>query len=353
MHFSEISINSLRCIERLNLSLSPGLNLIEGRNGSGKTTFLEALSFVSLGRSLNPTQTRDVIREGCSLVRVGATLDLGVGRRLKVQVTKSKIGTKITLNERLIKSSSDLAQKVPLVAINSEVAGILTSAPHARRVLLDRVMFHVERDYISLWREYRQALNQRNGVLRQSKDRRQAQFWTERLAFLGAKIDVYRKEIVSSLNNHLETSFLDVGMGSFSLLYESGWEGGSLFDQLEGGWLRDLELGYTRVGIHRSDVRLRVGSKNRPRRLSRGQLKVIASEIMLGLAGFMQQKTGIYPIMLVDDIQSELDDIMRATLVDRLLGFGGQKFFTAIGSGSHPEIFKKADMVFHVEHKNL
>ena len=101
MHFSDFRVDSLRCIGRLKTVLNPGVNLIVGKNGSGKTTFLEALSFVSVGRSINPLQTRDAIKEGSQAARIGATVNYDNNRTLDVLVVKSKVGTKITINNKL------------------------------------------------------------------------------------------------------------------------------------------------------------------------------------------------------------------------------------------------------------
>ena len=166
-------------------------------------------------------------------------------------------------------------------------------------------------------------------------------------------IDAWRREIVTTINECLQESVILKNIGEMSLVYEPGWSGQSLLDELEMGWDRDLELGYTRLGVHRADARLRINSKEHSRRLSRGQLKVAAVEIMLGLRRFILGKTGLQPVILVDDVQAELDKMMRQALVGKILDLSGQKFFTAIDKDLHPEIFTKADMVFHVEQKTI
>ena len=349
MNFSTVSVDSLRCIEKLDVELIPGINVIVGRNGSGKTTFLEALGFVSFGRSFSSAPARDIVRDGCSAARVLATLQYDRSENLKVQVLRSLGGTKITLNGKVVRSASELAQRVPIILLNSKVSDILTSGPHSRRTLLDRVMFHVERGYVDLWRDYRSALMQRNSVIRSTKDPSQARFWTERLAESGEQINARRQEIVMVVNESLDNSVLSSELGKLTLVYEPGWRGGSLLDELNYSWNRDLELGYSRVGAHRADVRLLRASKIASQRLSRGQLKAVASEIMLSLSGFIKKKTRISPVIMVDDLQAELDDVTRAFVVDKILGEGGQKFFTAITPLSIPEVFEKADKVFHVE----
>ena len=205
---------------------------------------------------------------------------------------------------------------------------------------------------MQLWRGYRHALAQRNSVIRGSKDRRQVGFWTEQLAQNGEEIDARRREVVDSLNDSLQSSILGAQIGMLRLAYQSGWRGGSLLQELEQSWARDLELGYTGMGVHRADIRLNLESRDVTQRLSRGQLKVVCSEIMLGLGRFIRQKKKVWPVIMVDDIQAELDDTMRSLIVDKILFAGGQKFFTAVNAVSIPEIFEEADMVFHVEQRN-
>lgn len=323
-----------------------------GRNGAGKTTFLEAMSLVGFGRSFSPAQTRDVVREGSQSAHVNATIEYEEQKSLEIRVEKSVEGTKITINGAVARSASELVQRVPIILLNSKVPDILISTPHSRRVLLDRVLFHVEPSYVQLWRNYRLALGQRNSVIRGAKDRRLVRFWTEQLAQNGEKIDARRREVVDSLNESLNDSILGAEIGVLRLKYLSGWQGVSFEEELERGWTRDLELGYTRVGAHRADIRLILGQRDVTQRLSRGQLKVVSSEIVLGLGNFIKRKKSVWPVIMVDDIQAELDDRMRSLVVDKILFAGGQKFFTAISSSSIPEIFKKADVVFHVEQRN-
>ena len=353
MHFSDLQVDELRCVGRLRVVLNPGVNLVVGKNGSGKTTFLDALNLIASGRTVNPINTRDVIKDGSQSARVAASVDYGGNRTIDVLVVKSKLGTKITINNKLVKSTSELAQQIPVICVNSEVSGILTSAPSARRALLDRVMFHVKRDYVASWLEYRRALNQRNGVLRGARDRLQATFWTNRLVSAGLVIDACRKEIIDKINESLKDSLIQREFRGGVLEYYPGWSGGSLLESLNRGWAKDLDLGYTRVGVHRADARLKVDNKEITRRLSRGQLKVVATEVMLGLRRFILEKTGLQPVIMVDDIHSELDSSMRGLLVEKILGSGGQKFFTAIDDNLHPEIFNRADMVFHVEREKF
>ena len=353
MHFSDLKVDNLRCVGRLRSVLNPGVNLIVGENGSGKTTFLDALNLTASGRTVNPLNTRDVIKDGSQAARVAVSVDYGNNRTIDVLVVKSKAGTKITIDKKLVKSTSLLAQQIPLICINSEVSSILTSAPLARRTLLDRTMFHVKRDYVASWIEYRRALNQRNGVLRGARDRSQARFWTERLVGAGLVIDACRKEVIDKINEYLIDGLIHQEFSGISLEYYSGWSGGSLLEELEKDWDKDLDLGYTRLGIHRADARLKVNNKEFTRRFSRGQLKVVATEIMLGLSRFILEKTGLQPVIMVDDIHSELDASMRGSLVEKILRLGGQKFFTAIDDNLHPEIFKKADIVFHVEQEKI
>ena len=349
MHFTDLKVDELRCIGRLRAVLNPGINLVVGENGSGKTTFLDALNLTASGRTVNPLNTRDVIKDGSQAARVAVSVDYGTNRTIDVLLVKSKSGTKITIDNKLVKSTSELAQQIPLICVNSEVSGILTSAPSARRVLLDRVMFHVKRDYVTSWLEYRRALNQRNGVLRGARDRSQATFWTDRLVRAGQVIDACRREVVGKINESLIDSLMQQEFRGISLEYYPGWSGDSLLEELERDWGKDLDLGYTRAGVHRADARLKVDNKEYTRRLSRGQLKVVAAEIMLGLRRFILEKTGVQPVIMVDDIHSELDSSMRGLLVDKILGLGGQKFFTSIDKRLHPEIFDRADVVFHVE----
>jgi len=259
--------------------------------------------------------------------------------------------TEIELDGLSVRAASVLAQRVPTVVINSQVADILTENPSNRRALIDRTMFHVEPSYVVAWKNYRVALRQRNELLRRQARQAEATFWDTQLIKYAEQIDEKRLTVLKAINLALEDHPLAANLGNLHFEYTPGWKRElPLADQLRESWGKDLRISHTSVGMHRADLALRCESRAVARRISRGQGKVIVCCVLLALADFIAKHSGFKPVILVDDLAAELDDRLRAAVVERINRTGGQRVFTAIKPGELPEISESTQVMFHVEH---
>lgn len=352
MQFESIAIANLRCLELTRYVPAPGVNLVCGGNGSGKTSLLEGFAVASLGRSFQCNTVTDIVRSGSPGLSVRAQLkERGTGRSFGVLVRKLRGETQIRMDGELVKAASVLARAVPTLILTSRAADILTESPNNRRALLDRTMFHVEHDYVTWWKDYRQALRQRNELLRSAGSRRDVAYWNERLVATGERIDERRQAVIEAMSAALSGSILNGVLGSLSIRYNPGWDRGAGYaTQLAAAWERDRHAGYTTVGIHRADLAIRCEGRGVARRLSRGQGKLLVATLYAGLGRFIAAATGRIPVFLADDLHAELDDKMCAQAVDIITGLGGQSVFTAIRPSDLPAITARTDEVFHVEH---
>lgn len=350
MRFESISISNLRCLEHLEFAPGAETSLIFGANGSGKTSLLEGFALASLGKSFLSNRSQDIIRTGAQGLSVHAALRDAEARPFAVAVRKTKGETTISLDGLQVMAASSLAQKVPMVVINSKAADILTENPSNRRALIDRTMFHVEPGYVDTWKQYRQALRQRNELIRRQAPAQQATFWNDRLGEFGEQIDESRARVVAAMNAVLVDNPLKGALGDLHLEYSPGWNRpAGLREQLDRSWQRDLRSGHTTVGVHRADLALRANGRGVARRLSRGQGKFIVCSLLLALADFIESESARKSIILIDDLAAELDDKMRGGVVDMINQRGGQRVFTAIKPGELPEISETTETMFHVE----
>lgn len=350
MHFESVAIANLRCLESVEFRPGAGTSLVLGDNGSGKTSLLEGLSLASLGKSFLSNRAQDIVRHGAAGLSVRALVVGAEGGRFAVTVRKAGGVTEIAMDGQPVMAASVLAQRVPTVIINSKAGDLLTESPSNRRALVDRTMFHVEPAYVEAWKRYRQALRQRNELLRRKAPAAEGRFWDEQLAGAATYIDARRCEVVDEVNGALADNPLAERLGTLTLAYAPGWnrEQG-LAEHLAANWERDIHLGHTSAGVHRADLGLRGEGKALARRLSRGQAKFIVCHVLMALAGFVSERAGVRPVLLVDDLAAELDDKMRARAVDMINRQGGQRVFTAIRQGELPEIADTTDTLFHVE----
>ncbi len=350
MRFESLSITNLRCLTQLEFSPGAETSLIWGANGSGKTSVLEAFALASWGKSFLSNRALDIVRSGSEGLSVRAVLNGEAGGRFAVAVRKQAGETAISVDGQAIQAASVLAQRVPMLVINSKAADILTENPSNRRALIDRTMFHVEPGYVSAWKSYRTALRQRNELLRRQAPVREAGFWNQQLVSLAEQIDLRRQQVVACVNQALADNPLQERLGPLKLHYAPGWNRTQgLLQELEQSWTRDLRSGYTASGMHRADVALRGDGKTVARRISRGQGKFIVCSILMALAGFIHREVGIRPVILVDDLAAELDDKMRSGVVDMINRSGGQRVFTAIKIAELPEVAESTQSMFHVE----
>ncbi|MGR8920142.1 MAG: DNA replication/repair protein RecF [Gammaproteobacteria bacterium] len=350
MRFHDLTIRNLRCLQHVEFSPAAGLSLVWGANGSGKTSVLEAFALASLGKSFLSNRVSDIVRMGTDALSVLATLEEGSSGKFSVSVRKARGETLIHMDGLPVKAASELAQRIPLLVINSKAADILTESPSNRRALVDRTLFHVEHSYVDAWRQYRQALRQRNELLRRQAPRREAEYWHEQIDAVASAIDRQRSSLVEQLNATLRDVRLAGVEGQLSLAYSPGWKTDStLKEQLAESWERDIRLGYTSKGVHRADLALKAGEHLVGRRLSRGQAKFVVVNVYAALARFIQETGGSHPVLLVDDLAAELDDKMRAAAVDIIRGLDGQQVFTATRPTDLSDVADTAQCMFHVE----
>lgn len=348
--FSLLTLVNLRCFENLRYEAEPGINLICGPNGSGKTTVLEALAICSLGRSFLTNRTTDLVKGGSAGLVVKAVLSKSEaeGRfgSSAVTVKRSATQTEIALDGVPVVSASTLARSVPLLVFNSRAPDLLVESSANRRALIDRTLFHVKQDYIDYWKQYRHALQQRNELVRK-RSRGQSAFWNHQLGMAALEIHQARTEIISVINTAVAA---ELG-NEFAFDYHPGFSPDiSYEEQLDSAWDRDLVNGYTFTGPHRADFTLKSSGRPIGKRLSRGQSKNAVCVVLAALSAYIRGVTGFPPVMLVDDLAAELDDEKRGNTVRLLTSTGGQCFFTAIRPADLPEISNTVSHVFHVEH---
>ena len=275
--------------------------------------------------------------------------------RLKMGNELSKIGllreakkTQVKINGEKIQKTTELVGRVAIFVLTPESHELLDSGPKMRRQYLDWGVFHVEHQYLDVWQKYHRVLRQRNSCLRRKLPRKEISAWDAPLAkqaeLLHGFREKYLEELAPLLSKYGE-SLLGV---TPNFDYQAGWDisDAQLIDQLQASLDTDMERGFTRLGPHRADIKIKTSGKSVQSVFSRGQQKLLICAMTLAQLKRLDQDS----ILLVDDLPAELDPHKRAALLAALRETGAQVMVTA----TEPSLINisgwENSKMFHVEH---
>ena len=356
MRLAQLRIQSLRCLGEVELALEPGINVLVGGNGAGKTTVLEAVFLLSRGRSFRSGAKEALVQRGASGFSVFAELHhadqrtcrLGLGREGSRWEAKVD-GSRATLGE--------LVQQCAVVCFEPGSHALIAGAAEERRRYLDWGVFHVEHDFLAGWRRYQRALKQRNSLLRSTRmalDDSLFAPWEAELAQSGQQLHQQRETYLARLRPRLvaRAAVLLPELGPLTLHYRRGWSADQdLAEQLREQRGRDLARGHTTLGAHRADWSIAFEQAPLREHLSRGQEKLTALACVLAQAQLHAECRGEWPIVCLDDLASELDQAHQAAVAAQLHGAGAQVLLT--GTEMPQALQSFSPQVFHVEQGRL
>ncbi|TDJ64853.1 MAG: DNA replication/repair protein RecF [Proteobacteria bacterium] len=351
MQLTSLSVQHVRRIAAAQISPADQTNLISGPNGSGKTSLLESIHYLATARSFRASRVSEVISHGQTALIVSGELKDSAGVNSRVGVEKTSNTTRLRINGEAVTVASTIARLVPVLTFNTESYSLLNGGPANRRALLDRLLFHVEPEYLRTLKTYYRGLKQRNALLRANTTHKQVVYWDHQLEAVANRLDRWRGACISTLNEYICASALNERIGSLELEYRRGWVAEESFSNLlAANSVKDRDAGTTTVGPHRAELRIKVGGKLAKTVVSRGQGKLIIATIVSAQARFIREYALEPPILLVDDLASELDRSACQAAVDALISTKAQIFFTAIESSDLPASLCESAKVFHVEH---
>jgi DNA replication and repair protein RecF len=360
MQVTRLSVASLRRFEQASLEPGPGLNLITGANGAGKTSLLEALHLIAYGRSFRGRVGEGLVRTGAEALEVFVewreqpVADDTSGRLRRAGLRHSGQAWEGRLDGEPVSHLGDLCAALVVVTIEPGSHALVMGPAEGRRRFIDWGLFHVEQAFLPVWRRYARALKQRNALLKRRLPDPQLDAWEEELALAGELITAQRAAYVEALQPQLALALerLLPAAGGGTLVYLPGWRGDeySLRDALLLARERDLLSGFTSVGPHRGDWRIDFGAFPGRQVLSRGQAKLAALSLLLGQAEHHAGVRGDWPVVAFDDLASELDRDHQRRVLERLLATGAQVFITGTEAPTALAALGAPVATFHVEH---
>ena len=309
--------------------------LVTGANGAGKTNLLESLHVGTQGFSPRTRADQQLVRIGADGARVALSGGAG-GRALELEVTVQPSGKRAKLNGAALRSAEQLRAEVATLVFTPDRLAVVKGGPAARRAYFDRTLGRLQPSRASLPVEYAAAVGQRNAALRRvqvgASTREAVAPWTEQVAALGSRLVDYRRDALAVLAPAFAERAGELGLPDAALDYA-----GELptVEALEARLERDLERGVTGLGPHLDDITVRSGARELRTFGSQGEQRLAVLSLLLAEAEVIAEQRGTPPLVLLDDVLSELDASRRLILAERI-GRVGQAVVTATGADSLP-----------------
>lgn len=325
MILNKIELTDFRNYLFQSFEFSTGVNVVWGKNASGKTNLLESIYLLSTGNSFRAKLIDEMVRFGQELGRVnGKISEAKETRDLEIMVTRGVVGGQKTLKRKYLvdgasKRRRDYIGLLPVVIFRPEDMDMLTGGPDIRRTFMDEILSQVSEAYARSLSTYTQALRRRNKLLDAVREglvsRYSLAFWDSLLIKHGLILIEEREGLVKYINSLWERSEL---FNQLKMVYDK-----SLISEARLAQYKDEELaaGYTLVGPHKDDFRVTSGG-DRDLAIygSRGEQRMTVLALKLGEIYFAEERGGEKPLLLLDDIFSELDQVHRKEVLRVMTG---------------------------------
>ena len=380
MHLSHLSLKDFRNFDQLDLTLGPGLFLFQGENAQGKTNLLEAVAMLATSNSFHASSDREIVNWHTSehVTRIVAAVERH-DEEVNIEIvifdpTQQEKGSSaksefqfIPPNDRqrkrikvngVPKRAIDLIGQVTVVLFSPNDLSLVDGSPEERRRFLDRGLCQMQPHYCQALQKYRKIVAQRSALLKRirenQEDPRMLDFLDEKLTELATMITFERRRMVASLNQHVDElqAIISGGREHLTIVYRPSLVIDPSWDTLEtlqnyrsqllDARRKEIRQGVCLLGPHRDDLEFLVNGVNMLIYGSRGQQRTAALASKLGELAFMRAVTGEEPILLLDDVFSELDFSRRQYLIRQVLQHE-QVLITATDFASFPgEILARA-----------
>lgn len=349
MRIRNIVIENFRNIEGSRLELSPALNFINGRNGQGKTNLLEAIYLFSMGRSFRTRKRDEMIKLGEDSTYLQATVesDGGIKNRIEVGLERGG-GSRVSVNGQRLKGFSFLIGMVPGVIFTPEDVTLTTGPPAERRLYIDYTASQLSEGFVEDLKEYKRILKQRNAVLKEiqaGEGGREVLGAIDRvMAGRAGALIAGREMVMEDVVRRAEKVFSSVFSGEEELGMRyvssvgSGFDGYAerFLDSLSAARDEEISRGYTARGPHCDDIKISLGGLSLRKYGSQGRKRLIAIVLKMVQASVIRDRKGERPVVLLDDIFSELDIGVSESVKD-FLSDNYQNFITSPVDLDFPE----------------
>ncbi len=323
MYIKEIKLNNFRNYKQLDLNLNKNINIIYGNNAQGKTNILESIFLCSFGKSFRTTKEKEMImfNENNLIVEIFYQKKDRDGK-IKIEIGDKK---QIYLNGVKIKKLSELLGNINIVIFTPDDINILKDGPANRRRFLDMMIGQLRPNYVYNLNMYIKTIEQRNNYLRQIREENKAEemleIWDEKLADYGEKIFNYRNEFIEKISKKINKIHGEItdNKEKLKIEYVSNCENKEDYLKLLKERRKlDIIKGFTTKGVHRDDFMIYINDKEVSTYGSQGQNRTVILSLKLSELNVVYEEIGEYPILLLDDFMSELDEERRKNFLNNI-----------------------------------
>lgn len=326
MHLRQLWLTDIRSYEHVDVSLTDGLCAVVGANGVGKTNLLESIAYLALSESFRGAPTEAMVRAGAErgIIR-GEVVDDG-----RVQLVECELRpngrNRVLLNRQRPARSSDLLSAMRVTIFSPDDLQLVKAGPAARRTYLDRLVVALDprRDVVRA--EYERALRQRNALLKQTRGRLDEaaaltlEVWDTKLVAAGEELAAARTAALEQVAPLIDDAYAEVAgrRHDIGVDYAAAWRSAGLAEALREVRDDELRRGVTLVGPHRDDVVITLEGLPARTHASQGEQRCVALGLRLAGHRLVHRTTGSPPVLLLDDVVSELDEDRAAALLGSL-----------------------------------
>ncbi len=328
MYITRLQVNSFRNYSAASVEFCKETNVITGKNAQGKTNLLEAILMCSVGRSSRTPRDKELIKWEQPRARIKAFTQRREGQGSVEIVIDKDENKRVAVNGLPVSKMGELMGNLSTVFFSPDELRIVKASPSDRRRFMDITLCQLSKTYFYLLSSYNKVLAQRNRLLK-SGNTDAIEIWDEQLASYGAKIARTRRVFVEKLALHAKKAheYLTGGAESLELKY-LGVEGQELEEiknnltfELIRSRERDLKNGFTNVGVQKDDINILSGGVDLRAYGSQGQQRTAALSLKLAEISIMKEEAGEFPVLLLDDVLSELDIDRQKKLLGAVRGF--------------------------------
>lgn len=366
MILKELELKNFRNYDNLNLLFSPNINIFYGDNAEGKTNILESIYVLAITKSHRINIDKHLIKEGREATKIIGKANIN-NENKKFEILINEKGKRVKINNIIIKKISNYISKLNVIMFDPIDLDLIKGNPSSRRKFLNIEIAQVNNKYLSNLKEYNLLIKNRNEYIKNKRyedlDLKYLSIINEQIAKKGAIIYQTRYKFIEKLNKQTREIYKNIfEEGSFFIEYKTNIEINNfedldkikkdIYKKLSSNIKRDLYLGMTQNGPHRDDMIFYINNKDVRLHASQGQQRIIIICIKLGEIKIFKEETGKYPILLLDDVFSELDEKKKSNII-KYLQKNIQTFITTTDLNNIDSNLFKKSKTFYVKSKKV